>query len=443
MVSSLRVIESRITEAHIHATRHRTCHHIIVQLYQLLPALLTSPSCFDEEVVRQLIMKWQPSFSVHESNLTSSSQGSCLHFTFAFMPLFDNIGGGRLQPCSALTLHLLQQKIFLLLWKSADVQLQYHALYPRSSKRSPCTTRAIQPGRNLRAGLYTKTPLRMTSLNTDQAPAQPVSNSTPSQEVALRYEDTSKASQPSSNVTQLSVNHKRKLSDASASPWYDTVLLLVGPDEYMMTVHSYIIRKIPFFRDCLDASMQESHSRTIRLPEDDHTAFGDLIHWAYTGRFQYDLEEQALDETPFMETCRAVKAYAVAQKYLAEALQNYVVDRFCAVFKTLCPSEGSLKELINLIDPCDSLYQLFMQAFSEEVAGRGGWLAIKQSQDAEKARYFTNFAQQDIAYMEFALDSLVKYPDGKRDETYADFLPSCTWHTHLVTPKCQQAEDDK
>lgn len=61
---------------------------------------------------------------------------------------------------------------------------------------------------------------------------------------------------------------KRATKDDYKS-WNELTKVLVGPDEEPFSIHTRVIRKVPFFRGCLDANMAERAEGVVKLPEDD------------------------------------------------------------------------------------------------------------------------------------------------------------------------------
>lgn len=231
---------------------------------------------------------------------------------------------------------------------------------------------------------------------------------------------------------------KRKRSDIGQSPWNDQISILVGPSEYKLTVHAHIIRKIPFFRGCLDAPMIERETRVVRMLEDDPEAVEGLVHWAYTGKLEYDLQQErkkhASDSSMRRSfTSRSVQLYALAKKCMIEELQNSVASAIITAHEHIrCPALPTIEEIINVTEEDDPLRLYAMQRWSEFVHRNHGWVQMKKSNHS----HYKDFAAQAFEHMEFAIDALARFPEGRRAGKHASAIDKCVWHTHTDTPKC-------
>ena len=91
------------------------------------------------------------------------------------------------------------------------------------------------------------------------------------------------------------LKRKRDDEDTSLSPWAGLTKVLVGKKEKLFLVHTHILCRMPFFRNCLDAYMIERREGVVKLPEDDPRAFSHAAHWMYHEKLPFD-DQQRCDE---------------------------------------------------------------------------------------------------------------------------------------------------
>ena len=244
----------------------------------------------------------------------------------------------------------------------------------------------------------------------------------------------------SMSISQTVPSLKRKRSDIGQSAWNDQIVILVGTREYKLTVHTHIVRKIPFFRGCLDAPMVESQTRVVRMLEDDPLAVEGLVHWAYTGKLEYDLQQERkkyADDSSMRRsfTSRSVQLYALAKKCMVEDLQNEVINAIIVAHEHIrCPALPTIEEIIDLTEDDDPLRLYAMQRWSEFVHKNHGWVQMKKSNHS----HYKDFAAQALENMEFAIDALARFPEGRRNGKHALAIDKCVWHTHTDTTKCSE-----
>lgn len=107
----------------------------------------------------------------------------------------------------------------------------------------------------------------------------------------------------------------------------DFVTLLVGPDEENFTIHQDIITKARYFAGCLGYTLQESHTRIIRLPEDEPAVIAKVVEYLYSGKFEVKIFEDEIESHKEGSQIRlVVNSYIVADKYCMEHLQNMAMD---------------------------------------------------------------------------------------------------------------------
>jgi hypothetical protein len=116
-------------------------------------------------------------------------------------------------------------------------------------------------------------------------------------------------------------------STVAVDDYCDTITILVGESEEKFLVHTQHLRKIDWFRKCLDAGMEGSQSKTIRLPEESPEAFRIVVQWIYRA----DLGKNNLERLVQTE-CHSliIRIYGLACKYLMTEIQNAIVDFYDA-----------------------------------------------------------------------------------------------------------------
>ena len=70
-----------------------------------------------------------------------------------------------------------------------------------------------------------------------------------------------------------------------------TIKLVVGPDKTPDIAHRYFLHTIAFFKACLNAPMQESMNENVNLPEDHPEDVAEILRYAYTQRYDQNLED--------------------------------------------------------------------------------------------------------------------------------------------------------
>ena len=114
----------------------------------------------------------------------------------------------------------------------------------------------------------------------------------------------------------------------------DTIQITVA-DAKPFTVSRTVVERVPFFRSCFRAPMQESITDAITLPDDDPRAIDDLLHYLYFGEGQikgyFDEIESSInseERTWAPEWAPLFELYVVAEKYQIEDLHNLLMDLF-------------------------------------------------------------------------------------------------------------------
>jgi hypothetical protein len=206
-----------------------------------------------------------------------------------------------------------------------------------------------------------------------------------------------------------------------------------------LIVHTHHLRKVAFFRGCLDANMIEKSEESVSLPEDIPEAFGCVVTWLCTGCLPSNIETlrkeaatkaHATQLNEYLEVYHlCLYTYVMAQKLLLEALQNKLMDiiRTTLLQKSIPGIQAAY--LVSSVPANDKILVLLKQEISASVKLNGGWAAWK-----EKSTLYTHFSARYVEYLEFTADALATYRASTRT---AAMSRSCDYHVHIDTPKCQ------
>jgi hypothetical protein len=242
-------------------------------------------------------------------------------------------------------------------------------------------------------------------------------------------------------IRRLNVGQKGEGSHPATEfeSWSQTTTVLVGESRTKFIVHTNHLRKVPFFRGCLDANMIEKSEESVSLPEDIPEAFGCVVTWLYTGCLPSNIEAlrkeaatkaNATQLNEYLEVYHlCLYTYVMAQKLLLEALQNKLMDiiRTTLLQKSITGIQAAY--LVSSVPANDKILVLLKQEISASVKLNGGWAAWK-----EKSTLYTHFSARYVEYLEFTADALATYRAGTRT---APMSRSCDYHVHIDTPKCQ------
>lgn len=246
-------------------------------------------------------------------------------------------------------------------------------------------------------------------------------------------------------VDSVSTGIKRKRSDSTISPWHDTIVLVVGPANKEFTVHAHFLRRVPFFRACLDNPMKEAIERVIELPEDKPKVVQEMIHWLYYGTLEHDycsVAEKAkafAASSPEREHSRAVEHVMVclwifAKKCMVEELQNLVVDSLRAGMLHTTIAKKSLEIIIEQCEHEDPLRKLALQSLSRNI---GRYKDYEEFLEKSKGVYLEWAAQGATERWKWIIEAQMSYPKAKNPAKDSD---GCKWHVHVDSEKCVKAE---
>lgn len=253
-----------------------------------------------------------------------------------------------------------------------------------------------------------------------------------------------------------------------AIDWTDLVTIIVGPEKKSFVAHANVLKRINFFRGCLDSGMKEARERVVRLPEDDVEAFDGLLYWAYHGRFELDLKamseaagEQA-DELQYSspenddrwlsayaevdaEVSKLFKVYALAEKFCTESAMNDAMDSIVAAYYGGHPTSSSWRSLnfahldfvLEYTKEDDPARDFFKYVVADGIVCRhGSWQDWRDEEEPYWLLTSRLHWKKNVDRMSFVMDAMIKYPDDKLP-CHTDKRPSCTWHTHIDTPECR------
>lgn len=251
--------------------------------------------------------------------------------------------------------------------------------------------------------------------------------------------------QASTQILTPVIGKKRKLSETSLSPWVSLVIILVGPQEHRFAVHAHVLRKVPFFRGCLDSGMKESGEGVIRMPEDLPRSVEFMIYWLYHEKLEHDLNyvakawTEAHEDDPRALQKDAehnqlvkdyVSLYEFAKKMLCEDLMNLVVDNLRASWAEVRVAFGTVKVLLEHIgEEDDKLSELMMTCLAHDLNDDGSYDHWSQ----QNRNHFHNLLQ-DLNTARFVATALVRFPRQTKDPAIGE--DACIWHVHIDKPAC-------
>lgn len=240
--------------------------------------------------------------------------------------------------------------------------------------------------------------------------------------------------------TPIAGQKRKRDTEDDSNPWVGLTKVLVGPDEKPYLVHSHILRKVPFFRGCLDAGMIERAEGVVKLPEDNPKAFSHVVHWLYHGKLPVDLVamiEDAMKAGNKTASSRLhdeiytfTDMYVLCHRLMMEELQNHLTDIFREVTRQSTWPAISYQRICDELPEENPLRKLGMQQLSWEIRhGYGGWSAWTKNSSR-----FSLFAMLKLDYMRFVAEAVTTYPDARKP--FYTGKP-CDWHVHIDTPKCK------
>lgn len=234
------------------------------------------------------------------------------------------------------------------------------------------------------------------------------------------------------DLTPPSTVESERKHDKVDSEWGEFIEVLVGADECKFIVHTHILRRVPFFRGCLDAPMKESQEGVVRLPEADADAFRQVVHWLYHGRLGYEMKAVAEKKVACLrEMSTMIRTYLLAQMWLLEELQNTAIDNIGRGFAHVSPGQSALEIVCGETTDDNPLRRMVMGQLARRISFVGGWSAWKESKDDETT--YKLFARKSVDHLEFVMDCISRFPNSTNPINPND---PCQWHIHVETTKC-------
>lgn len=240
------------------------------------------------------------------------------------------------------------------------------------------------------------------------------------------------------NPESLSQGTKRKRDEPETPQWGSVTRILVGRGEEPFIVHAHILRKIPFFRACLDADMKEKHENIVRMPEDNAITFAGIVHWVYHNELPFNIHQIREDEiedqieAPLgrvfkLKLLQVFDLYFLARKLMVEDLQNHIVDVVRELTRETDLSEGFFEAFIDDTDTRDPMRRMLLEDLSNNVS-EAGWPEWKMDP------IYRDFALKRPEYMGLVAEALATFPIPTCP--YNSESP-CDWHEHMNTPDCE------
>jgi hypothetical protein len=223
--------------------------------------------------------------------------------------------------------------------------------------------------------------------------------------------------------------------------WNDLVTVIVGKEPARnFTAHASVLKRIDFFKGCLNANMKESEERIVRLPEDSPDVFNDLLYWAYHGKFEVDIqalcEPKDGDEIYMSQMVnRRVQVYALAQRLCTEPAVNDAID---SLYTTDMRGDVTLKAIelaLALTEPPDPLRRVLKQQLFCDITGTSEDYDVLEDFEKWKKENTVRYEhfRTSLGLLEFLLETITE----SEDILGLDLEDLCTWHTHISTPKCK------
>jgi hypothetical protein len=218
------------------------------------------------------------------------------------------------------------------------------------------------------------------------------------------------------------------------SEWNQLTTVLVGRTEVSFQLHTHVLRKIPFFRGCLDSGMQEAQSGVVRLPADDWRAFKVAVHWLYWKELSYGAvgQKSALThdkDGKFFLALRQSAAYQLADKLMMEDLQNAILDHFAVdPTKAYVFSSEFFDHIVAHAPQESPLHRLGLKLMAYFARHWGG---VRNTTKDGKVNTVHTFAETNIQNMKFVAQALHDYaviPNFRKRD--------CSFHKHDLTSKC-------
>lgn len=122
------------------------------------------------------------------------------------------------------------------------------------------------------------------------------------------------------------------------------MVVCVGKERVEFHVHEVKICKLPFFRNALQAELQESGERRINMPDDNLVEVSGLLEWMYTGDFKHSRLDwmnsgkihESSEQHTFLELGKFYLVLGgIANKYDCRLLWDKMNEGFLQIIKSL------------------------------------------------------------------------------------------------------------
>lgn len=121
------------------------------------------------------------------------------------------------------------------------------------------------------------------------------------------------------------------------------MVVCVGKERVEFHVHEAKIRKLPFFRNALQAELQKTGERRINMPDDNSAGVSGLLEWIYTENFRQSrldwMNSGNIDKSSENTVLELAKFYLalgeIADKYDCGPLWNKVNEDFPQIIKSV------------------------------------------------------------------------------------------------------------
>ena len=220
----------------------------------------------------------------------------------------------------------------------------------------------------------------------------------------------------------------------------DPIEILVGPEEHRFLAPRRLLGKVPFFRACLGANMQENTSGVVRLPEDDYQAFVEVMYWIFHHMLGEPPSMRMVDCAPLEnndfsklyvlrhpDIALAAKTYNLGRKLGMEDLPNSIIDELRR-YKARHPQTTDAEFFYIFKSPVveEQLRDFFLGpiVMSIRELGWNSWL------DANRSIY-EELLDGQATNMELLLSAAL--PAGDRTP---QIYRACEWHIHIDSISC-------
>lgn len=223
----------------------------------------------------------------------------------------------------------------------------------------------------------------------------------------------------------------------------DIFTLIVGQERKKLYASRPVLQQIPFFDNALKGNhFKEAKNKTFELPEDQPKAVADLLYFVFANHVRaVDCEEQGVGRDKEKIVEEYLKAFIVADKFMAERTANRLLDRISCHFRYNNVENDHIDILSSAGLQATKLYNFLINDLASTMKH-----AIRQGKRfRESDKHFATDSESFLANM--ASDTLtavlrslldpkadLKSSTSKWDSPFED----CSLHTHHFTKRCPQ-----